>query len=358
MRQLCAASVYGSELIPSLRELSQKHGLSKSLAQRVVRSLCDEGLLYPVHGMGTFAGRRPTQSGKLFLFVGDGGPRDVTIRQGFEERLSALGAVSIALLREDAGLQRKDGLLPEIDGVWDTRLESTTQVPTVGLLGKVDPASCDSVFFDDVQGGNTAVQHLLAFGTRSAVFLGVHVDGAPYGALDWSERRADGFRQAMTSVGLEGSARVLVPAAVMPIDRPLEPWDYFGMGASLASQVDCLEPNLGIVAANDRVAYGFISAALTAGVPADRIPPIIGFDNLASKFGSHLSSMALPWAELGRAAADVVFRRANGTLAGDPVSEVVSMIPITRLSSRRGWLPLAPRLLAVLQHHPVEADLF
>jgi DNA-binding LacI/PurR family transcriptional regulator len=308
--------------------------------------------------MGTFAGRRPTQSGKVFLFVGDGGPRDVTIRQGFEERLSALGAVSIALLREDAVLQRRDGQLPQIDGTWDTRFESTSIIPTVGLLGKVDPASCDSVFFDDVQGGNIAVQHLLAFGCRSAIFLGVHVVGAPYGALDWSERRANGFRQAMTSVGLGAAATVLLPTSVMPISRPLEPWDYFGMGASLARQLDYTEPNLGIVAANDRVAFGFIAAALSAGVPPDRIPPVIGFDNLPSKFGNHLSSMALPWAELGRTAADVVFRRVNGTLQGDPVSEVVSMIPITRLSSRRAWLPLAPRLLAALQRNPVEADLF
>jgi len=319
-----------------------------------------------VHGMGTFAGRRPSQTAKVFLFVSDGGSRDATIRQGFEERLSALGAGSISLSRDDANQQAADKVLPEIDGAWDTSFEGTPelspirqrQAPVVGLLGKVDPATSDSVFFDDIQGGKIATQHLLSFGVRSAVFLGVHVADAPYGTLDWSERRADGFRQAMTSVGLEGSAKILLPAAVMPIDRPLEPWDYFGMGASLAGQVDCLEPNLGIVAANDRVAYGFISAALASGVPADRIPPIIGFDNLASKFGSHLSSMALPWAELGRAAADIVFRRATGTLEGDPVSEVVSMLPITRLSSRRGWLPLAPRLLSVLQHHPVEADLF
>lgn len=332
----------------------------------MVRLLCDEGLLYPVHGMGTFAGRRPSQTAKVFLFVSDGGSRDATIRQGFEERLSALGAGSISLSRDDANQQAATGLLPEIDGTWDTSFDGSPDLPpirehrapVVGLLGKVDPATADSVFFDDIQGGKIATQHLLSFGVRSAMFLGVHVPNAPYGTLDWSERRADGFRQAMASVGLENAAKVFVSAQVLPIDRPGEPWDYFRMGASLASQLERVEPNVGIVAANDRVAYGFISAALAAGVPADRIPPIIGFDNSASKFGNHLSSMALPWAELGRAAADIVFRRATGVLEGPPVTEVVSMIPITRLSSRPGWLPLAPRLLSVLKNHPAEIDQF
>ena len=68
--------------------------------------------------------------------------------------------------------------------------------------------------------------------------------------------------------------------------------------------------------------------------------------------------MALPWDELGREAADVLFRRVSGTLNPSPISELVAMIPITRLSSSRGWLVLTMSLLEALREECFVADLF
>lgn len=366
LRETCSRNGYSPELIPSLRELSERHGLSKSLAQRVVRAFCNEGLLFPVHGMGTFAGRRPTLAEQVFLFLYEDGARSDAIRQGFEERISALGAISISLPMTQVAHQWFQGHLPQVQGVWDPSFDADLMmnlapdmgVPVTGLLGRVNPARSDAVFFDDFQGGKTATQHLLAFGMRSALFLGVHAQDAPYGALEWSARRAEGFKSAMTSVGLEAFARILAPPHAPTIHRESDPYDYFAMGAMLAKEFSAFDKNLGIVAANDRVAYGFIAAALQAGVAPELIPPFIGFDNLETNVGSYLSSMALPWDELGRMAADVLFRRVSGALTPLPISELVAMIPITRLSSRRGWLVRTKSLLEALRDGCTESDLF
>jgi len=302
----------------------------------------------------------------LFLFLNDGSERTNAIRQGFDERLSGLGAVSISLPLAVIARPEYEATLAEVQGMWDPsfdfvenrHLGLARDVPTVSLRGRVDPTRDDAVSFDDFQGGRTATEHLLAFGTRSAVFLGVHSPGVPSGQLDWSASRAEGFMAAMASVGRESSATVLVPPSVVPRDTPNDPFDYFGMGALLARQVELTDTNTGIVAANDRVAYGFIAERLRLGDPPELVPPVIGFDNSETNAGTHLSSMALPWSELGRVAADVLFRRATGTLTGSPVAEVVAMVPITRPSSGRGWLARTPFLLEALRQPNPEASLF
>jgi len=367
LRDLCSKKSYSAALIPSLRELSERHGMSKSLAQRVVRGLCNEGLLFPVHGMGTFAGRRPILSERVFLFVNEGGPQNEAIREGFEERLSALGAQSISVHRQEVTRLWRSGQLPEVEGIWINNFEEDDSeqsqgpriwAPTVGVLGHVNPEKADSVFFDDFQGGKDATQHLLAYGVRKAIFLGVHPPTAPYNILGWSERRAEGFTAAMKSVGLDSKAKILLPSQLIMRESSEDPYDYFRMGALLAKGIKDFDSLVGIVAANDRVAYGFLSAILQSGINATEIPPMISFDNSDSKVGNFLSSMVLPWSEVGRVAADIIFRRATGSLSEGPISEMVGMIPITRPSSSRGWLSKSPSFAAALTVGHSESDFF
>lgn len=44
--------------IPSEHQLVQETGLSRSTVQKALRALRDEGVVYSVHGLGTFAGKR------------------------------------------------------------------------------------------------------------------------------------------------------------------------------------------------------------------------------------------------------------------------------------------------------------
>lgn len=332
-----------------------------------MRALCDEGLLYPVHGMGTFAGRRPTQTDHVLLFIHEGGPHDTSTRQGFEERLSALGAISISMSIEEAERQWQLGCLPRVQGLWDPSFNpeqqlnfgSTLGLPTVGFDWRIDPRWSDSVRFDDVQGGMAATQHLLAIGIRSIVFLGVHADDASSDHLNWSARRAEGYLAALSAVGLERTATVLLPEELIWRESVIDPSDYFAMGVALGLRTPALPDRSAIVAANDLLAYGFISGSLQAGVPPEAIHPMIGFDNHQVAFGNLLSSMSLPWNELGRVAADILFLRVSEIVTGPrvPVTELVPMIQITRLSSQRGWLLRAPALLDALRRATSESDI-
>jgi DNA-binding GntR family transcriptional regulator len=48
------------EPIPSEHQLVQETGLSRSTVQKALRALRDDGVIYAVHGLGTFAGPKPS----------------------------------------------------------------------------------------------------------------------------------------------------------------------------------------------------------------------------------------------------------------------------------------------------------
>ncbi|MFZ4506370.1 MAG: substrate-binding domain-containing protein [Fimbriimonas sp.] len=336
------------------------------MAQRLVRTLCDEGLLYPVHGMGTFAGRRPMLAKDVFLFLNDGVHRSNIIRHGFEERISGLGAISISLPIDEAFRAWDEGLLPDIQGIWDPSFDFERLVhtgpqvpsPSVALRGRADPNRDDTVSFDDFDGGRRATEHLMSFGMRSGVFVGIHGPDVPRGAIDWSGQRAEGFLAAMQSIGRAQAATCLVPSRVIPGADPGDPYDYFAVGFQLAREIENFTADSGIVAANDQLAYGFIAGLLAQGLAPEDIPATIGFDNRETRVGNHMSSMSLPWHDLGQLAAELLFRRASGSLTGPLVTETLPMIPIMRISSVPGWLPKAPLLLEALRRAEPEHHLF
>lgn len=365
LRSLCERHRTHPALVPSLRELSERHGLSKSLVQRVVRALCAEGLLYPVHGMGTFVGARPLAVERVFLFLYDQGTRDAQIRSGFEGRMSALGGVTLAISLEAAIEQRERGQLPPVQGVWDPsfdvvarrNLHSPVGAAIVGLSGRVDPERGIGVGFDEVGGGRQAARHLMDLGARKLTLLGVHAKDAPAGALDWSRQRAEGFEQAVRSVGLEDVARILLPKRLPMLARTYDPYDYFEMGREMGRTMELRGEQEGVVCVNDRVAYGFLTALINRGVPAHEVPPTIGFDSQECHYGTYVSSMVFSWHDLGRSAADVLFGWTSSS--GRPATKVepVPMGQLTRLSSRPRWLAQAPALLDALRHARQESDL-
>jgi DNA-binding LacI/PurR family transcriptional regulator len=73
------------------------------------------------------------------------------------------------------------------------------------------------------------------------------------------------------------------------------------------------------------------------GVPREKWPAIVGFDNLTSAQGQVLTSLRLPQEELGRTAADLLWERRHGLLTGPPVHRRAHMSLLPRLSCRTGW---------------------
>jgi DNA-binding LacI/PurR family transcriptional regulator len=148
----------------------------------------------------------------------------------------------------------------------------------------VEATRIDSVEIDDFSGGACAAQLLLDRSKVSRPAFAI-VTGPPDDVR--SQRRVKGF--------LEQSNATLVVAGG---------WDY-ELGVQVAKQAIDAGTD-GVFCCNDRLAHALIDHAKRQGT---RLPPLVGFDNapVAERMG--LTTIAIPFAELSDAAAELVQMR-------------------------------------------------
>ncbi len=359
-------------MLPPLRDIAQHFGVSFYLAQQVVESLGARGVLHTVPRVGIFAGAGSrivgevaaeesefSRSPKYFLMMlGNVGARleaklkpcHVPMRVGFEDRIAQLGGAVLTMSQAQAQRAGESGELPLLHGVFD--LAQLNIVPDLfGAqslpMGRVRigsvreaPAGCDLVSFDDEGGGWTATRHLLQHGHRDIAFLGLHTPGHEQSGLFWSREREVGWRRALKESGLDGAARAFHPPSPLTTESSRAIVRAARVAASLLWRG--APTATGVVAANANVARGLFLALEAAGVPSSRWPSVVAFDDDPSLNPHVLSSLRLPWEELGRTAADLLWERAQGRLpsrlpaAGEHRAIAMRLIP--RLSGRPDWL--------------------
>jgi DNA-binding LacI/PurR family transcriptional regulator len=93
-----------------------------------------------------------------------------------------------------------------------------------------------------------------------------------------------------------------------------------------------------VLAANDCAALGMCAALSDAHIPRAQWPPLIGFDRRPAPSSFVLTSLRLPWEEIGRTAADFLWERRTHVYRGQPRQRQVPM----RLIHRVGTQGLAP----------------
>lgn len=91
------------------------------------------------------------------------------------------------------------------------------------------------------------------------------------------------------------------------------------------------------VAANDAVVMGLLDALREARGPRDGWPGIVSFDNSQAARRHNITSLHLPWDELGREAVDLLWSSAHNHWPSVPQHRAVSMRLIPRLSFRQRW---------------------
>lgn len=173
----------------------------------------------------------------------------------------------------------------------------TASVPVVLLDA---PGGTDAVNYDLSAGVSALVSHLAAAGHRRVAYL----DGTSR-ATTFALRRSM-FEQACSAAGMAVSdspaqADLTIDAAAAAVDSVLDTW--------LASGVTA------VVAAADTLAYGVLRVAAARGVAVPTALAVAGFDDLPSSSvtAPALTSVALPGAELGRAAALRLLAMLDGT---------------------------------------------
>lgn len=342
VRENCLNGTYRpGHLLPPMKELAERYSLSINVAQRAVHELVAEGIIYTVPGVGTFAGRRQPDTTEYYLWLLEESPspKPGPIQIGFEERIAHLGGACLPLAGSVAAELHDRNELPRLAGVYDTGQatgntsvwEILQGVPRVGFAPHIqDSSQTDTVRFDDLDGGRQAAKHLLNAGFQRIAFLSLSGQNSHTESFDWARAREEGWRQV-----LEEARFSPMGMAFHPDQEPSYRDEEMIQAGQAASEAILKRRDIdAVVAANDLAALGMIAALCDAQVPETHWPAIVGFDNLPAANGRMLTSLRLPWEEIGRTAADLLWARRNGTLSGPPVHRYVPMRLLPRLTSR------------------------
>lgn len=334
----------------SQRVLAQRYGLSVGLVGQLLQKLIDEGVLYSVPRVGTFIGR-PQGHFDVYLMVSLQSPENDKylghVQIGFEERIAQLGGVSLRLTEAEAREHQHNNELPPLAGVCriGARLSESNWWPAgiplveFGVLNAQAPQA-DCIRFDDIAGGRQAAQHLLAMGHRKIAFLGLHATNDEQEAFFWSREREIGWAEAMAAAGCstEGLAYHPDPTAPCRTQEDLTGPKQSGVARQISRDHLVGHPGVtAVVVANSIAAEGLLLALDEANVPAQQRPAILCFDDLPWGTRSVMSYLRLPWDEVGRTAAQLLWERKTGQLTGSPQQRQVPMHLIPRLTCRPDW---------------------
>ncbi len=134
-------------------------------------------------------------------------------------------------------------------------------VPFVLLSRYLEGAQDDCVYCDDEQGGYLAARHLIGRGHRDLGMMSFrHV-------VFSSRKRFEGFQRACLEAGL--------PARQIHYAEPESPEDIL---AQLQSWLD--SGMTGLFAFCDVEAWSIITLMENSGIPREKMPEIVGFDNI------------------------------------------------------------------------------
>jgi len=147
-------------------------------------------------------------------------------------------------------------------------------------------------------GGVAAVRHLLGLGHRRIAVIGGPV------AMLCSRARISGYREAMTSAGLE-----IDPALIRNGS-----FHHIGGYEAARELFELAEPPTAIFACSDEQAFGVAEAARVTGRRVPQDLSVVGFDDLPISrwFSPPLTTVRQPLAEMGRIAAEMLLAMMDG----------------------------------------------
>lgn len=337
---LSGGALKSGAMLPSVSDLAQEHGVSRYIAHRALQTVEGEGLFQAVPKVGSFA-RNPSRATASHVMLTDEGslhPYREELQMGFESRVAGYGGTVLEVSATSTTWRQ----LP-IEGAFSLVREE--RLDLVGAFGVLDvEVPCvrigshwragerlDLVSFDNEDGGFQATRHLIEGGFKSIAFIGVHVP-LDTSAKEWSQERENGWRRALREAGLAYHGLAFGPDS--------EADDSEGarrIGHSGARWLLHRGDVRALVAANDAVAIGIIDALREASVPGAEWPALVAFDNSEHARRLNITSLRLPWNDLGQEAADLLWGRVQGRLVLAPQHRAIPMRLIPRLSCRHGW---------------------
>jgi LacI family transcriptional regulator len=197
------------------------------------------------------------------------------------------------------------------------RAAKRTGLPVVSLDTDPHEPGVDSILIDNLSGATEAVVHLLG----SVPPANCYFVGGPRDNFD-TVQRSSAFTAALTRSGHT------------PRDEQVVYGTYSTeWGREWAEQLVAkrVPTPVGVMAANDEIAYGVLDVFQAKGIPVPKQARIVGFDDsrLASLLRPSLSTVRVPLSEVGAASIGALIDRIL-----NPSGPVVSRILPTRLIVR------------------------
>lgn len=342
---LVGGAVERGAMLPTVSAVAQEHGVSRYIAHQALQAVEAEGLFHAVPKVGSFAGQGTKQGAPFQVFLVDDAsphPYGAEIQLGFDSRVAARGGVALSLELSQANdgwrdldasgvfVLVREERLDEVE--WRASFDAKVPFVRIGGLWRPDER-LDLLSFDNEDGGHRAANHLIERGFKSIAYLGVHAATAGGSAKEWSSERENGWARALREAGLPHHGLAFWPAVEADDDAQ----GARDIGRSIAREMLHRGDVRGVVAANDAVALGLMDALFDASVPREKWPAIVAFDNSAQARRHNITSLHLPWDEIGREAADLLWNRSQGRLPQKPQHSAVAMRLIPRLSCREEW---------------------
>jgi DNA-binding LacI/PurR family transcriptional regulator len=314
--------------IPSESQLLAKHKVSRATVVRSLQELALEGYLHRRKGKGTyvadFRGRERKRAIPLFIYAGtyrlSGGARQVLLRimSGIDAVLGpTYGGVNVRQVPGDTLDDNTRRTIDELRPPVALVVEPSFNTPLVEYLQQTgcvtwvvnEPVTTsNSVYLDQERAGYLAAHHLLAKGRRRVALLNGPVDSY------WGfAARLLGYQRAHADAGVSLNPR-LAREGAHAIDSEA------GRAMLRAVLDEGLAPD-GVVGASDSKAMGAMALAAERGFRVHEQVAFVSIDNtLADQADPPLSSVALPFEELGRQAA----LRAKESLEREPTDQIVT----------------------------------
>jgi LacI family transcriptional regulator len=176
------------------------------------------------------------------------------------------------------------------------------------LVGRPAPAPdmpVTVVDYDNRGGAFQAVSHLLASGHRRVLFL-----GGEEGLSSGDERRA-GYRDALRAHGVEHIEELDTTGTYTRASGHVRTRDALRAGLEFSA----------VFAASDMVALGALAAVREAGLDVPGEVSVVGFDDVpfAADLTPPLTTVRVPYEELGRTAVRLALGRADSPVGDDHV---------------------------------------
>ena len=318
----------GRETRAAVERAIAELGYVPSSAARTMRSN-RSGLVGLVTGAISLNPEQPSLSGLPDLFVVQG------VQKALEE-------ASLTLMIADTGgkaarvpdlmrtfvQHRVEGIIHVADYHKEVTLPPLAGTTNLVLANCYDDRGTPSVVPDDRAGQRDLVARVIAAGHRRIAYLTLDR------ALDATRLRTQGYTDALRDAGLPFDPALVVQADVAPPDPDAE---VRLLAAAIDRVLSLPDPPTVLCLGNDRMAVRAYGMLRSRGLEIPQDISVAGYDDyraIAQSLFPRLTTAELPYAKIGRRAADILLSRIEGAADGPTPREAVAGGVVWRESVR------------------------